>query len=372
MKRFFGVQGIFSKEEINTGRQEEYDYLKGLFMVFIFLIHAFQASLTEPDLIVKILFGFATMSGAALFMFVMGMGSVYSKKASAGALTKSGVRMVVYQYLNNVLYVVALAIPYPFMKGVLSGEEAGTFRFLVEVYIQYINIFFMTGIIYLFLALLKKLRMPTAGYLVVGLLFAFAAPVIAGRPVDIPILGYIVKLFIGHDLFTSFTPLYFVSYVFLGVVFGKVLRRVKDKTAFYKAVAVIGGILVVGTWTGLFVKYGFSAELYEVLTKTYSKPGFLHVIASISHILFFAALFYFGRNGLKKENVICRQILYYSKHISKYYAIHVVPYFIALGFNKYLPFAPWQCWVLTLVSMVVTELAVRGYNKVLEKKEVSI
>ena len=156
MKLLSGMQNVFAKEEVNTQRQEEFDYLKGLFMVFIFGIHAFQATMTEPDLCMKILYGFATMTGAALFMFVMGMGTVYSRNANAGILAKNGVKMIVYQYLNNGLYLIALAIPYPFVKNMLSDEKTEMFHFLMEVYVQYINIFFMTGVIYLLLALLKN------------------------------------------------------------------------------------------------------------------------------------------------------------------------------------------------------------------------
>lgn len=361
MKLLSGMKEFFSKEEVNTKRQEEFDYLKGLFMVFIFGIHAFQATLTEPDLCMKILYGFATMTGAALFMFVMGMGTVYSRNSNAGIMVKNGVKMIVYQYLNNGLYLIALAIPYPFVKNMLSEEESEMFHFLMEVYVQYINIFFMTGVIYLLLALLKKLKMPVIGYAIIGFISAFVAPLLAGTPVDVPILGYIFKLLIGRDLFTSFLPLYFLSYVLMGVAFGKVLRHVNDKTVFYKAVMGMSSILVAATWIYLFLEYGFSMELYNVLTMTYPEPGFLHVIASIAHILFFAGVFYLGRNYLRKENIYCRQILYYSKHISKYYAIHIVPYFIVLGFHKYSPLAAWQCWILALFSMVFTEVVVRSY-----------
>ena len=72
--------------------------------------------------------------------------------------------MVAYQYLNNILYLIALAIPYPFVKNALSEQELEIFYLLMEIYVQYINIFFMTGVIYLLLALLKKLKMPIAGY----------------------------------------------------------------------------------------------------------------------------------------------------------------------------------------------------------------
>ena len=40
---------VFSNEEINIGRQREFDYLKGIFMLFIYLIHVFQATLSPED-----------------------------------------------------------------------------------------------------------------------------------------------------------------------------------------------------------------------------------------------------------------------------------------------------------------------------------
>ena len=66
---------IFAKEEVNVGRQSEFDYLKGIFMLFIYLIHAFQATLSLQDSISTWIYSFATMSGAAIFIFVMGIGT---------------------------------------------------------------------------------------------------------------------------------------------------------------------------------------------------------------------------------------------------------------------------------------------------------
>ena len=54
--------GIFSAEEVNTGRQKEFDFLKGLFMIFIFLVHAFQATMSDMGQAVLCIWIFATMS----------------------------------------------------------------------------------------------------------------------------------------------------------------------------------------------------------------------------------------------------------------------------------------------------------------------
>ncbi len=149
------MNAIFSHEETNTKRQREFDYLKGIFMLFIYLVHAFQATMSTEDSVTQWIFMFATMSGAAIFIFVMGIGTVYSRNATPAGMAKSGVRMVVYQYLNNLVYVIAMLIPYPFVSGNLTGVGRDNLKYLTEVYIQYINIFFITGIIYFVLALLN-------------------------------------------------------------------------------------------------------------------------------------------------------------------------------------------------------------------------
>ncbi|HBI63192.1 MAG TPA: hypothetical protein DDY31_18630 [Lachnospiraceae bacterium] len=356
---------ILDKKPVNTSRQSEFDYLKGLFMVFIFFVHAYQATTSTEDIVEKIVFGFATLSGAAIFIFVMGMGTVYSKHSEPKTLAKSGIVMIGYQYLSNIAYIAALTLPYLFIRNGLDDKRV--YHDLVMLYLQFINIFFITGIIYLALALAKKWKLSPAGYAAAGLLFAIAAPLIYGRPVDVPILGYIVKLVIGEDYFISFTAIYFLSYAFLGVSFGHLLQRVKDKKAFYALVMPICAVIALIWWGFTINKYGFGDELYAYLSTAYSEPDIFHVAASIAHVLFFAGALYFGDKVMKKSGVIGRQLLYYNRHISKYYAIHIAIYLAIFGFHKYEGFTPLQCWLITVLCMMLTGVIIRLYVSFIEK-----
>ena len=364
------MNAIFSHEETNTKRQREFDYLKGIFMLFIYLIHAFQATMSTEDSLTRWMYMFATMSGAAIFIFVMGIGTAYSRNATPVGMAKSGVRMVVYQYLNNLVYVIALLIPYPFVSGNLTGTGRDNFKYLTEVYIQYINIFFITGIIYFVLALLKKLNMNITGYVIIGAAVSIIAPFLYGEPVDVPVLGYIMKLLIGDAEFVSFTPLYFLSYAMFGVAFGRIMRHVKDKIKFYGMLAVPSAVVIIVWWVLIFRKYGSDiSQMYIALSEAYTQPNPWHVAASMAHIFIFAIVFFFiERIGIKDgrlrepKNPVARQMLYYSEHISKYYALHITVYFVALGINGYECFQSYQCWLLALLSILVTEIIVRGYN----------
>ena len=358
---------ILDQKPVNTSRQSEFDYLKGFFMVCIFFVHAYQGTSSNEDIVEKIVFGFATLSGAAIFIFVMGMGTVYSRRSEPKTLAKSGIVMIAYQYLSNIAYVAALTLPYLFVRNGLDDKQV--YYDLVMLYLQFINIFFITGIIYLALALAKKCTLPSAGYAATGLLFAIIAPFVYGKPVDVPVLGYIVKIIIGEAYFISFPAIYFLSYAFLGVSFGHLLQRVKDKKAFYVLVMPICAVIAL-IWWGLTInKYGFGDELYSYLCIAYARPDLFHVVASIAHVLFFAGLLYFGDGVMKKSGVIGRQLLYYNRHISKYYAIHIAVYLAICGFHKYKGFSSLQCWFLTVLCMIITGGIVRLYVALAENNK---
>ncbi len=356
--------GLFASEEVNTGRQKEYDHLKGLFMVFIFIVHAFQATMSDMDPAVLGIWIFATMSGAAIFIFVMGFGTAYSRKTEPKDLASAGVRLILYQYLNDLTFVAAIVIPYPFVMNRLSAAGTDNVRMLIWVYSQYINIFFISGIIYLVLALMKKMNCRIWIYPLLGVITALAAPFLYDRPVNIPVLSYIAKLLIGDAQFISFIPIYYISYALIGVGAGHLYRHIRDKRRFYLAALPVTAVIAAVWWIRAFMLYGDDiSRMSEVMEQGYAYPDILHVLVSVAHIILLASIIFFiserKKKTERKESLVSSQILRYSRHISKYYALHILVYFAALGFHGYLPFRPWQCWLLALLSMVITEGEVR-------------
>lgn len=365
-----------TKDNVNTGRQIEFDYLKGIFMLFIFLVHAFQSTGSQEGPIISCIYIFATMSGAALYIFIQGFGVSYSDHSTPKNLAKRGVRLVIYQYLSNLLYVIVLSIPFLFLKNTLSASGAENHSFYVWIYSQFINIFFISGIIYLVLALLAKLRLPLLGYIALAVLVAVLAPFIYGTEVDIPVIGYVTTLLIGEAPFVSFTPLYFLSYALIGVAVGKIYRKIGNKQLFYRRLVPICFIIILLWWVSIFLRFKLSpdewgfvtdiASFERVMDDAYSKPDLWHVVASLAHIGLFAGLLFFFEEHRKKNTStpekrgpILSQFLFYSSHISKYYAIHIAVDLFAWGMHGYLGFSTGACCLLVVISMVVTEVIVR-------------
>lgn len=365
------LKTVFSRDEVNTGRQREFDYLKGFMMILIFIIHAFQGTLSPKDDVMRSVYIFNSMSGAAVFIFVMGFGTAYSRRASPGEFTKSGIRLVIYQYLNNFAYLAAYLLPLPFVIDLLSPESLDTVNLGVEIYVQYTNIFFISGIFYLVFALLSKLKAPTLVYFIIGTASAIAAPFVYGKAPDIPVLGYLIRLMIGEASFVSFTPLYFLSYAMYGAAFGRIFRRVRDKKKFYLYLMPVCAVIAAVWWVLFFVQNGTNlTELYSIVYVTYTHPDIWHVVASMAHILLMSGLIFFivdAAGNKEPGNIIAKQLLYYNKHISKYYAVHMLTYLFASAVHLYQPFESWQCWILTVLCMITTEIIVRGYNAVYDK-----
>ena len=364
--------GIFSAEEVNTGRQKEFDFLKGLFMIFIFLVHAFQATMSDMGQAVLCIWIFATMSGVAIFIFVMGFGVTYSERSGPKELAAGGVRLILYQYLSNLAYLTALIFPYPFVIRRLSEDGAENLRMLIWEYFQYTGVFFVAGVIYLVFALLKKTGCRPGVYPVLGLISALIAPFLYAKPVNIPVLSYIAKLLIGDAPFVSFIPMYCLSYALIGVGAGYMYRHIRDKRKFYLSILPVALVIVIASWIRVFKLCGTDISyIGEVMEEKYAHPDILHVVASLAHIFLFAAVIFLATDRKKeegsKENPFTTQIMRYSRHISKYYALHLLVYFVALGFNGYVSFESWQCILLILLSMVITEFIVR-WEEYLESK----
>lgn len=353
-------------DDVNTGRQIEFDYMKGIFMLFIFLIHAYQATGSEENTLISCIYIFATMSGAAIYIFVQGFGTSYSDHLTPLHMVKRGIRLVIYQYLSNLLYVIALTIPYMFTGNTLSAQGAENHDFYIWIYSQFINIFFISGVIYLVLALLRRMRLPALGYVALAVFIAVLAPIIYGAEVDIPGIGYVVALLIGEEPYVSFTPLYFLSYALIGVAAGKAYRKIREKSLFYKRLIPICVIIILLWWISIFIRFRLSpdewgfvtdvASFESVMDEAYSRPDLWHVIASLSHIGLFAGVLYFYEERRKRKK---SQFLYYSSNISKYYALHLSVDLLAVGLHGYIGFSVGECFALAVISMVVTEALVR-------------
>lgn len=359
---------MFAKTEINTGRQIEFDYLKGWFIPLILLIHSFQlmgGSIAETPAY-KVVYIVSTMTGSAIFLFVLGLGTTYSRRSDK-QLVGDGVRLILLEFVWN-----ALALVVPLLLGMGLRQMVGAqinwdavFE-RVSTYLQYINIFFIAGVCYLLLALLHFLKLPTWGYFLLALLFMIVNPFLYmnDKSTGYEALDYILTTFAGGRSGVSLCTLAHIPYALLGVGFGKVLRRTENKGKFYGLLALpLVGIIAVYLIYSFSVNSGFD-EWYSYARSGYVYPSTLKALANCACVLLASAAMYAMRNLIAKLKPLHNALIHLSRWNTPYYAVHPFYYSLLSALVLLAPLSAIVCLVLTPVNWLLCYLTLRIYNKI--------
>lgn len=365
---------MLAKTEINTGRQIEFDYMKGLFTPMILLIHSFQILVGTGEHVgaYKVLYIIATMTGSAIFMFVLGLGSTYSRRTN-GQLAKDGAKLLLWQILWNAL---AMGTPLVLAQGLRSllGLETAwkTTRELMPVMLQYINVFFIAGMCYFLLALLRQIKTPTWVYFALALAFIFANPrlYMYDRRTGITALDYVLTMFVGDRAAISLCCAAHFPYALLGVGFGRVLRRTQSKARLYKIVAIPSVLLVIAYFVRAFVITDGLDTLFIYSSNGYVYPDALRALANCSSVLLMAGTLYALSGKILKVKPLHNALVHFNKMTTPYYAVHPFFYQLISSFTLYAPFSAMACvgmtfvvWALSFVTLWIWKRILPGRSK---------
>ena len=348
---------MFAKQDVNTGRQVELDYMKGLFVPMILFIHAFQM-LGGPDTLVpvyKIIYIIATMTGAAIFMFVLGVGSVYSKKSDK-ELAMYGVKLVIMEFVWNAL---TLALP------MIIGQLIRTFSGLtpnweetwmrLPVMLEYINVFFIAGMCYFVIVICRKLKLPAVWYFVLASMLFIVNPYLYmyDKATENAVVDYILKTFVGGRDAVSLTFISLLPHALLGVGFGKILRRTENKGKLYGILAIPLALIVVGYFVYAVITHPDLDSLYTYSDMGYVYPGVLRAFANASSVILLAGMLYALRNIIIKCRPVHNLIMQFCRNNTPYYAIHPFYYCTILATAAYAPFSAGFCMSMAVVVGVL-------------------
>lgn len=356
---------MFSEKEINTGRQIEFDYLKGLFTPMILLIHSFQ--MMEGTLVpaYKTTYILATMTGSAIFLFVLGLGSTYSRRTTS-QLVRDGLKLFLYQLILNVL---ALGLPMVIGQGVRGLFGLETMWAVVwqrmPMMIEYINIFFIAGVSYLLLALLRQLKTPIWMYFALALLLMIVNPYLYmnGKTTGNAVADYVLTMFAGGRPAVSLCFLAHIPYTLFGVGFGKVLRRTTNKAGLYGVLAVPAVIVVAAyAWHAFSVNDGLDA-LYAYSGEGYVYPGTLRALANCSCVLLMSGLFYALRNQIAAIKPLHAAMVHLSRKTTPYYAVHPFWYGLIVSLVCFAPRSAAFCLWMTPVAWALCYIAIRLWER---------
>ncbi len=361
-------------QEVNVGRQRELDLVKGFLMIMIVFIHSFQtiagAEAAESS-VHKIMFALFMPTGACLYLFTMGFGSAFTRHSQPKDMVKNGVKLLFYQGLSNLCYAAIMTICFN-IRNSITGEAAGSRElYNANLYsmLTFVNIFFIAGMCYLVLAIYRKLNVKLSGYIISTVIVGIISPFTGLLVSDNPALNWILDMTFGGKGETSFCFFPYLSYVFLGYVFGKVIRRVpeNEKGNFYKKSGVVCGTVAVVWFICCIVLHPGIEGFFNYMIGQYRVPGLTKVTGSFCSIILVFAIAFWIMPIMEKWKFGYNKLCYFSKQISKMYAVHIGVYWVIGGFAAFYEFGVKGCLILSVIVLIATDLIVQGYLIVTDK-----
>lgn len=102
-------------------------------------------------------------------------------------------------------------------------------------------------------------------------------------------------------------------------------------------------------------------DFFNYMLEQYRTPGLAEVIGSFCTIMLVFAIAFWLMPMIEKWRFGYNRLCYYSKQISKMYAVHIGVYFAIAGFAAFYEFNVKECLIWSVAVLVITDLLVHGY-----------
>ena len=314
---------IFSNNEINIGRQKELDLARAFIIFCLALIHVTIECSSDEDLTSGIPYLFDTVIGgpfsAPMYMFVMGIGMVYTAKNTPYKHFVRGLKIFILGYLLNICrFVIPYSIGYA-----ITGEYATYIEPLIYKALGN-DILIFGGIAMMVMALFIKLKLSNVVMLIIATIMCAFGTLLNGVDVGSPLGNIFLGYLIGTEdaagmVLSDFPLLNWMMFPVCGYVFGSVLKKVKDKKLFYLTFSLPAIIIAIMYFTyGIYFEIGMFGEGQNC----YYHMIFSDVLASLLLTIGLIGVYYGLLNVIPKwiENIAVS----ISGNITSVYCIHWV------------------------------------------------
>ncbi|MCP4215697.1 MAG: acyltransferase [bacterium] len=345
---------IFSKKNVNDGRQFELDVARGLAVLFMVLVHVLTSFSSEKVSLSA--FGFVidflgAPPAAPVFMFILGTGLVYSRKSDGFSLFKRGILILALGYILNFL-----RGGLPILTGALSlGDKKLPDAFYAEM--VSVDILQFAGMAFLFFALIKQFKISNAGLMIMGILFPILNLFLVGITIDQPIQAAVSSLIWGFGENTCFPFLSWIIYPVAGYLFACLLVKCRDKDIFYRGLLAASSVLLAAFSLVFMVILKIDVGFHD--SDKYFHQTIPVNLIIISFTLCWISLIYFVSKPLK--GFIKSTIGRWSRNVLPVYLLH----WIIIGWLSTLIHD--GGYLLTIVLMVtlmaVSDLLTTTYKK---------
>lgn len=310
---------LFTKERSNLGRQKELDLAKGLAIIFMILVHVnetYQSTTIAGGVHNRIIEFLGSPPAAPVFMMLLGVGIVYSKKSNSKVMLKRGISLIIIAYVLNLLREV---IPY-YILSIINNDVS----YMTDGWDFLLNgdILQFAGLVFIFFSFIKKFKIKNIAIFLIWCGIVTLNMLLRGKSFDNVVLNVIFRLAWGTDSSSYFPFLSWIAYPILGYFFGQLLERCTDKNRFYKNILLITGTLSIPLWIYSYinnVSFGAFGALYQT---EYYHHDVMGSIVLGTFALLWVSLCYFAGRYIPK--IVHKSMTRWSKNINEMYCVHSV------------------------------------------------
>jgi uncharacterized membrane protein len=337
-------------EPVNTHRQLALDVARGLAVCFMILIHVMEIfSRAEVN---HTVFGYLVgfLGGpptAPVFMFVMGIGSVFSTRAVPHTMIIRGLKLYVAGYILSFVHLVLPAWIAAQTGLTLAADLQRIHHITYGDVLFQINILHLAGIVYIVLGVLKMLPLALPWYPAIAVLVGTVAPLLWGC--------YTGRVWIDVflDALWGNKPLVFPFfswgvYPLCGVAAGYWLIRSKNPAIFYRSLMLVGaiGFLLGGALVLVFKAH--SGMSYLEAEQYYWRHGIELNCLMLGFVGLWLGLIAYLTPTLSPR--ITQRLVFWSQHVTTIYWIH----WILIGWSA-------LCITMQTVNLPLTVLLMGLY-----------
>jgi len=349
----------------NNGRQMEIDLARGLAVLFMIIIHFqeyfLKLSYWETDWALAGDF-LGSVPAAPVFMFLMGVGFVYSRHQEPKYFAKRGLQLLVGAYVLNILRGL---IPCLIVWWQTGYQE--DYAYAWET-VFFVDILQFAGLTLLSFALFKYLRLNNWLIALLGLLLALLNFFLLGIQSDNLYFVAVTGLFWGSGEVSYFPYLSWIFYPIAGFLFGGFLIRCGNKIRFYALCLLLGGLVWFGSAFGLQEGYGIDIGLFS--DYSYYHHTLLGNVAFTGFILWWLGILFFLFPLVPKFAM--RTIQRWSYNVTQIY----IAQWLIIGWLV-IPFYYWSLeppmyFVYLLPVIVASDVAAHYYRKLRARYSIKI
>ena len=362
------VKGMLADKPVNTGRQLDVDIAKAEMVLMLPFIHCIIECTSEEGLCSGIPYLFDTIIGGPfsgpMYLFAMGIALVYSRKVTPGLQLKRGLILLGIFYLSNTC---RFLIPY--MIGYkISGDRE---QFIDPLFYRWLgnDVLLFASLAIITIAVFRYLGLSDKAMLGIAAAMTVASSLIGDVDTHSMFGNIFLGYFIGTDdatglVISDFPLMTWLIIPVSGMVFGRVLIRVKNKREFYRTVSWIPLIIALAYFpVGIHFGWGMFGEgqncyyhmkIWDVCICLCLDVGMLGVWYALSRRLPTGAKAFFSEVSANITAIYCIHWVFVRT------ITNVIIYII--NGTQLLPL--WETMLLSLAILIVSLIMAHYYKSV--------